>query len=62
MKGVRYPKPELVNADIALKVIQTTHFEVDAWEDVYVVPVFLKPGKHTLLFQWPDGLDTQRTL
>ena len=63
MGSLRYPKPELVNADLALKVFQATQSDkVDQWEDAYVLPVFLKPGKHTLLIEWPDGLGVQRTL
>lgn len=63
MNNSRYSKPELINADLALKVIQSTNTEsVDQWEDVYVLPIFLKPGKHTLLFEWPDGNYTERTL
>lgn len=56
MGSVRYPKPELVNADLALKVFQATHSDnVDDWEDAYVIPVFLKPGKHTILVEWMQG-------
>lgn len=63
MGSVRYPKPELVNADLALKVFQATHSEnVDDWEDAYVIPVFLRPGKHTILVEWKQGSKVERTL
>ena len=50
-KSLRYRQPHLVNADLALKVIENT----DSKEPVYVLPVFLKPGKHSFLVSSGDG-------
>lgn len=52
MENCRYPHPNLINADLALKVIEMIYPKLgDPWEDIYILSVFLKPGKHTMLIQ-----------
>ena len=50
MSKCRYQQPNLVNADLAIKIIEQMKPKItEPWEDIYLLPVFLKPGKHTFL-------------
>jgi hypothetical protein len=50
MGKCRYQNPNLINADLAMKIIDRLRPTLgEAWEDIYVLPAFLKPGKHTFL-------------
>jgi hypothetical protein len=52
MGNVRYSAPQLINADLALKVLESLKPKLgDPWEEIYIIPVFLKPGKHSVLVQ-----------
>lgn len=55
-KSCRYTDVDYINGDKAA----TATFTFD--EPIYVIPVFLPPGKHSFLFSLKDNLNITNTL